>query len=84
MQLRFVAEIRPAGRFEALLAQITAVNNSGRQGLAYLLAAAPVLHRFLDVEHLTPLPRPVERVLFTVLMLVGKRFNKGVEGNEGN
>ena len=57
-ELRFVAEIRPAGRFEEFLAEITAANNSGREGLAYLLTAARVLHRFPDVERPTVLPRP--------------------------
>lgn len=71
-ELRFVAEIRPAGRFEKFLAEITAANNSGRGGLAYLLAAAQVLHRFPDVERPTPLPRPVERALFAVLAGAGR------------
>ena len=43
--------MRPAGRFEEFLAQITAVNNSGREGLPYVLTVARVLNRFPDVEH---------------------------------
>jgi mannose-6-phosphate isomerase-like protein (cupin superfamily) len=66
-ELRFVAEMRPAGRFEEFLAQITAVNNSGREGLRYVLTAARVLNRFPDVEHPTPLPRWLERALFAIL-----------------
>ena len=66
-ELRFVAEIRPAGRFEEFLAEITAANNSGSEGLAYLLTAARVLHRFPDVERPTVLPRPLERALFALL-----------------
>ena len=71
-ELRFVAEIRPAGRFEEFLAEITAANNSGREGLAYLLTAAPVLHRYPDVERPTVLPRPLERALFAVLAGAGR------------
>lgn len=71
-ELRFVAEMRPAGRFEEFLAEITAVNNTGRDGLAYLLTAAGVLARFPDVEHPTPLPRPIERVVFAVLAATGR------------
>jgi predicted ester cyclase/mannose-6-phosphate isomerase-like protein (cupin superfamily) len=71
-ELRFVAEMRPAGRFEEFLAEITAVNNSGRDGLAYLLTAAGVLVRFPDVEHPTPLPRPVERAAFAGLATIGR------------
>ena len=39
-ELRLLAEIRPAGRFEEFLAEITAANNTGREGLTYLLTAA--------------------------------------------
>lgn len=70
-KLRFVAEVRPAGRFEEFLAEITAANNSGRQGLAYLLTVARVLNRYPDVERATPLPRPLERALFALLSVAG-------------
>ena len=76
-ELRFVAEMRPAGRFEEFLAEITAANNSGREGLAYLLTAARVLHRFPDVERPTPLPRPLERVLFALLAGAGRLLGLG-------
>jgi mannose-6-phosphate isomerase-like protein (cupin superfamily) len=71
-ELRFVAEMRPAGRFEDFLAEITAVNNTEREGLAYLLAVARVINRFPDVEHPTPLPRALDRALFAVLAAGGK------------
>ena len=71
-ELRFVAEMRPAGRFEEFLAEITAANNTGREGLAYLLTVARVIHRFPDVEHPTPLPRALDRALFAVLAAGGK------------
>ncbi len=71
-ELRFAAEMRPAGRFEEFLAQITAVNNSGRQGLSYLLMAAEVLYLFPDVERATPLPRPLEHALFAVLAFASR------------
>jgi mannose-6-phosphate isomerase-like protein (cupin superfamily) len=77
-ELRFVAEMRPAGRFEEFLAQITAVNNSGREGLRYLLTAARVLNRFPDVEHPTPLPRSLERALFAILAAGGKLLGLGM------
>ena len=70
-ELRFRAEMRPAGRFEEFLAEITAANNTGRDGLTYLLTAAEVIHRFPDVEHPTPLPTAVERPVFAVLAAVG-------------
>lgn len=70
-ELRFVAEMRPAGRFEGFLTEITAANNSGREGLAYLLTVAQVLNRYPDVERPTPLPRPLERALFAVLAGAG-------------
>ena len=76
-ELRFVAEIRPAGRFEEFLAEITAANNSGREGLAYLLTVARILHRFPDVERPTPLPRPLERALFAVLAAAGMLLGLG-------
>jgi Mannose-6-phosphate isomerase len=66
-ELRFIAEMRPAGRFEEFLAEITAANNTGREGLAYLLTAARVINRFPDVEHPTPLPR----ALFAILAAAG-------------
>jgi mannose-6-phosphate isomerase-like protein (cupin superfamily) len=71
-ELRFLAEIRPAGRFEEFLAEITAVNNTEREGLAYLLTAARVINRFPDVEHPTPLPRALDRALFAILAAAGK------------
>ena len=71
-ELRFLAEMRPAGRFEEFLADITAVNNTKREGLAYLLTAALVINRFPDVEHPTPLPRALERALFAILAAGGK------------
>lgn len=71
-ELRFRAEMRPAGRFEEFLAEITAVNNTGREGLAYLLTAAQVIHRFPDVESPTPLPRALDRALFAILAAAGK------------
>ena len=71
-ELRFVAEMRPAGRFEEFLAEITAANNTGREGLAYLLTVARVISRFPDVEHPTPLPRALDRALFAVLAAAGK------------
>jgi mannose-6-phosphate isomerase-like protein (cupin superfamily) len=73
-ELRFVAEMRPAGRFEEFLAEITAANNTGREGLAYLLTVARVIHRFPDVEHPTPLPRALDRALFAILAAGGKLF----------
>jgi mannose-6-phosphate isomerase-like protein (cupin superfamily) len=71
-ELRFVAEMRPAGRFEDFLTEITAANNTGREGLAYLLTVARVIHRFPDVEHPTPLPRALDRALFAMLAAGGK------------
>ena len=73
-ELRFVAEMRPAGRFEDFLADITAVNNTGREGLAYLLTAARVINRFPDVERPTPLPSALDRAVFAILAAVGKLF----------
>jgi mannose-6-phosphate isomerase-like protein (cupin superfamily) len=70
-ELRFFAEMRPAGRFEEFLAEITAANNTGREGLAYLLTVARVIHRFPDVEHPTPLPRAMDRALFAILAAAG-------------
>jgi len=71
-ELRFVAEMRPAGRFEEFLAEITAANNTGREGPAYLLTVSRVINRFPDVEHPTPLPRALDRALFAVLAAGGK------------
>ena len=71
-ELRFVAEMRPAGRFEEFLDEITAANNTGREGLAYLLTVARVINRFPDVEHPTPLPRALDRALFAILAAAGK------------
>jgi mannose-6-phosphate isomerase-like protein (cupin superfamily) len=71
-ELRLVGELRPAGRFEEFLAEITAVNNTERTGLAYLLTAARVLHRFPDVERPTPLPRALERGVFAILAATAK------------
>ena len=71
-ELRFIAEMRPAGRFEEFLADITAANNTGREGLAYLLTVARVINRFPDVEHPTPLPRALDRALFATLAAGGK------------
>jgi mannose-6-phosphate isomerase-like protein (cupin superfamily) len=71
-ELRFIAEMRPAGRFEEFLAEITAVNNTGREGPTYLLTAARVIHRFPDVESPTPLPRALDRALFAILAAAGK------------
>ena len=71
-ELRVVAEMRPAGRFEEFLAEITAANNTEREGLAYLLTVARVINRFPDVEHPTPLPRALDRALFAVLAAAGK------------
>ena len=73
-ELRFLAEMRPAGRFEEFLADVPAVNNTERQGLAYLLTAARVINRFPDVEHPTPLPRALDRALFAILAATGKLF----------
>jgi mannose-6-phosphate isomerase-like protein (cupin superfamily) len=66
-ELRFLAEMRPAGRFEEFLADITAVNNTDREGLAYLLTAARVIHHYSDVEHPTPIPSALDRALFAIL-----------------
>jgi hypothetical protein len=73
-ELRFRAEMRPAGRFEEFLAENTAVNNAGHEGLAYLLCAARVIHRFPDVEHPTQLPRPLEGAMFTMLAGISTVF----------
>ena len=82
-ELRFLAEIRPAGRFEEFLAEITAVNNTEREGLAYLLTAAGVIHRFPDVEHPTPLPRALDRALFAALAAAGKLLGLGIPRTSG-
>ena len=71
-ELRFLAEMRPAGRFEEFLAEITAANNTEREGPAYLLTAARVINRFPDVEHPTPLPRALERAVFAILAAAAK------------
>jgi mannose-6-phosphate isomerase-like protein (cupin superfamily) len=71
-ELRFLAEMRPAGRFEEFLAEITAASNTEREGLAYLLTAARVINQFPDVEHPTPLPRALDRALFAVLATAAK------------
>jgi mannose-6-phosphate isomerase-like protein (cupin superfamily) len=80
-ELRFLAEMRPAGRFEEFLAEITAVNNTGREGLTYLLTAARVINRFPDVEHPTPLPRVLDRALFSILAAAGKLLGLRVTRN---
>jgi hypothetical protein len=77
-ELRFRAEMRPAGRFEDFLAEITAVNNTGREGLTYLLTAARVINRFPDVEHPTPLPRVLDRALFAILAAAGKLLGQRI------
>jgi cupin domain len=82
-ELRFLAEIRPAGRFEEFLAEITAVNNTGREGLAYLLTAAGVINRFPDVEHPTPLPRALDRARFATLAAAGKLLGLGIPRTSG-
>ena len=71
-ELRFLAEMRPAGRFEEFLAESTAANNTEREGPAYLLTAARVINRLPDVEHPTPLPRALERALFAILAAAAK------------
>ena len=87
-ELRFLAEMRPAGRFEEFLAEITAANNTEREGPAYLLTAARVINRFPDVEHPTPLPRALERALFGMLAaaakLVGLRSPTEFEDPDGS
>ena len=82
-ELRFLAEMRPAGRFEEFLAEITAVNNTGREGLAYLLTVARVISRFPDVEHPTPLPRALDRALFATLAAAGKLLGLRIPRNSG-
>ena len=64
--------MRPAGRFEPFLRAITAANGTNCRGLAYLLTAAQVLAQFGDVERATPLPQPVERLIFRGLSALGK------------
>jgi hypothetical protein len=71
-ELQFIAEMRPAGRFEEFLAEITAVNNTEREGFAYLLTAARVINRFPDVERPTPLPPALDRALFAILAAAGR------------
>jgi Cupin domain len=71
-ELRFLGEMAPAGRFEEFLAEITAVNNTEREGLAHLLTAARVINRFPDVERPTPLPRALDRAEFAILAGAGK------------
>ena len=87
-ELRFLAEMRPAGRFEEFLAEITAANNTEREGLAYLLTAARVINRFPDVEHPTPLPRALDRALLAILAaaakLVGLRIPRTSRIPDGN
>ena len=82
-ELRFVAEMRPAGRFEEFLAEITAANNTEREGLAYLLTVARVINRFPDVEHPTPLPRALDRALFAVLAAAGKLLRLRIPRTSG-
>lgn len=80
-ELRLVIEMRPAGRFEEFVRAITEANATGREGLPYLLTAAPVLHRFGDVERPTRLPRPLERALFAVLAAVGRMLGYDPQAN---
>jgi hypothetical protein len=75
--------MRPAGRFEEFLAEITAVNNTGREGPAYLLTAARVINRFPDVEHPTPLPRALDRALFAILAAAGKLLGLRIPRTSG-
>lgn len=70
--VHFVTELEPAGRFEAFLAAITAVNQSGTSGFGYLLRVAAVLRQFPDVERPTALPLLVEQALFGALALLGR------------
>ena len=79
-ELRFVAEMRPAGRFEEFLEEITAANNSGREGVAYLLTVAQVLHRFPDIERPTTMPRPLEHALFAILAAAGRLLGLHLPG----
>lgn len=81
-ELRFVAEMRPAGRFEEFLEEITAANNSGREGIAYLLTVAQVLHRFPDIERPTTMPRALEHTLFAVLAAAGRLLGLHIPGEK--
>lgn len=81
-ELRFVAEMRPAGRFEEFLEEITAANNSGREGIAYLLTVAQVLHRFPDIERPTTMPRALEHTLFAVLAAAGRLLGLHISGEK--
>ena len=76
----FVAEVRPAGRFEEFLEGITAANNSGLDGIAYLLTVAQVLHRFPDIERPTSMPRALEHALFAVLAATGRLLGLHIPG----
>lgn len=71
-EVHFVTELEPAGRFEAFLAAITAVNQSGTTGFRYLIEAATVLRQFPDVERPTTLPLVIEQLLFGVLAILGR------------
>ena len=71
-ELQFLAEMRPAGRFEEFVAEITSANNTKREGPAYRLTAARVINRFPDVEHPTFLPAPLDRALFATLAAAAK------------
>jgi len=71
-EVRFVAEMHPAGRFEEFVRAMVQADGTGRKGLAYLFTAAQVLSRFGDVEHPTPLPRSVEGIVFRTLAAAGR------------
>ena len=81
-EVRFVAEMRPAGHFEEFLEEITAANNSRREGIAYLLTVAQVLHCFPDVERPTSMPRALEHALFAVLAATGRMLGLHIPGEE--
>lgn len=70
-----VVEVSPAARFEEAISTTFGLARDGKtnsRGLPNLLQLALVAHEFEDVLYFTKPPRPVQKVLFTVLAPVAR------------
>jgi quercetin dioxygenase-like cupin family protein len=74
-RLVMTAELDPAGRFETFLETIYGLTRDGRvgaNGRPSLLQAAVVFREFRRDFELATVPRPVQRLVFPLLALIGR------------
>ena len=76
-ELQATVELRPAGRFASFITSLFALaqtDQTNEEGMPSMLQLAVMMQEYGDTIYPSQPPRPIQKILFTVLAPIGRLF----------